>query len=88
MVTIGISATWYFVDIIWFYSSLPQPVTQGAAETVLHLFQHQSCVVISVETLHLIKICFTGTGIGIGIGLEKFSSVNTTLLVAGMPEED
>lgn len=86
VVTIGISARWYFVNVMWFYSPSQQPVTQGAAETVLHLFQHQRHEVISVETVHLIKVCFTGTGTE--IGLEKSSSVNTTLLVEGMPQED
>lgn len=67
-----------------FYSSSVQPVTKGAAETVLQVHQHQSHVVISVETFDFINVYFTG----VGIGLEKFSTVNITLLVAVTSEED
>lgn len=69
-----------------FYSSSVQPVTKGAAETVLQVHQHQSHVVISVETFDFINVYFTGPGVG--IGLEKFSTVNITLLVAVTSEED
>lgn len=67
-----------------FYSSSVQPVTKGAAETVLQVHQHQSHVAISVETFDFINVYFTG----VGIGLEKFSTVNITLLVAVTSEED